>query len=67
MTYQALAFFDLDGTLLDQHSKITPEITEAMTQLKANRVLPIIATGRTEAEIYHIREAAGIYLSSSLS
>ncbi len=60
MTYQALAFFDLDGTLLDQHSKITPEITEAMTQLKNNHVLPIIATGRTETEIHHIRKAAGI-------
>lgn len=31
-----------------------------MTQLKNNHVLPIIATGRTETEIHHIRKAAGI-------
>lgn len=60
MTYQALAFFDLDGTLLDAQSKITPEITQAMHQLKQNNVLPIIATGRTEVEIQQIRQAAGI-------
>ncbi len=60
MNYQALAFFDLDGTLLDGQSKITPEIAQAMAQLIQNKVLPVIATGRTEAEIYEIRETAGI-------
>ena len=51
MNYKALAFFDLDGTLLDEHSQITPEISEAMHRLRQNDVLPIIATGRTETEI----------------
>ncbi len=60
MTYQALAFFDLDGTLLDGEANITPEIAEAMNQLKQNKVLPVIATGRTEIEILNIRAAAGI-------
>ncbi|MFV0557998.1 MAG: Cof-type HAD-IIB family hydrolase [Enterococcus sp.] len=60
MTYQAVAFFDLDGTLLNEKSQITPEITQAIQQLKNNRVLPIIATGRTESEIHHIKQAAGI-------
>lgn len=60
MTYQALAFFDLDGTLLDANSKITPEITAAMQQLQKNHVLPVIATGRTEVEILDIRKTAGI-------
>jgi hydroxymethylpyrimidine pyrophosphatase-like HAD family hydrolase len=30
MNYKALAFFDLDGTLLDEHSQITAEIADAM-------------------------------------
>ncbi|MFB8528814.1 Cof-type HAD-IIB family hydrolase [Enterococcus casseliflavus] len=60
MTYKALTFFDLDGTLLDEHSQITSEITEAMAMLRKNQVLPIIATGRTEPEVTAIREAAGI-------
>ena len=51
MNYKALAFFDLDGTLLDEHSQITPEISEAMHRLRQNDVLPIIATGRTETEV----------------
>ncbi len=60
MTYKALTFFDLDGTLLDEHSQITSEIAEAMAMLRKNEVLPIIATGRTEPEVTAIREAAGI-------
>lgn len=60
LTYKAIAFFDLDGTLLDQNSQITPEVAAGMLQLKANGVLPVIATGRTEIEIQAIREAAHI-------
>lgn len=60
MNYQAIAFFDLDGTLLDAKSQITPEVSEAMLRLKENRVLPVIATGRTEIEITAIRKAAHI-------
>lgn len=58
--YEGIAFFDLDGTLLDSKSQITPEISEAMTQLKKNNVLPIIATGRNEREIQQIKQAANI-------
>lgn len=57
---QALAFFDLDGTLLNENSKITPEITKAISRLKENQVLPIIATGRTIIEIEPIMAASGI-------
>ena len=38
MTYKALTFFDLDGTLLDEHSQITSEIAEAMAMLRKNQV-----------------------------
>ncbi|HGF7863356.1 TPA: HAD-IIB family hydrolase, partial [Enterococcus faecium] len=58
--YRAITFFDLDGTLLDAKSKITPEVAKAMNALKENNVLPVIATGRTEAEIHSIMEDAGI-------
>lgn len=60
MKYRALAFFDLDGTLLDDKSQITPEISEAMAKLKENNVLPIIATGRSENELQAIKAATGI-------
>lgn len=60
MNYQAIAFFDLDGTLLDKNSRITPEVADAMLALKENHVLPVIATGRTEIEILDIRQAAHI-------
>ncbi|MET1239649.1 HAD hydrolase family protein, partial [Enterococcus faecalis] len=44
---KAITFFDLDGTLLDGTSQITPEITAAVAALKDNQILPLIATGRT--------------------
>ncbi|MGX7197644.1 Cof-type HAD-IIB family hydrolase [Enterococcus olivae] len=60
MTYRALAFFDLDGTLLDPHAQIAPEIGPAMAQLKANNILPVIATGRTEFDFDMVRKNTGI-------
>ena len=60
MTYKATAFFDLDGTLLDDKSQVRPEIAQAMTQLKANNILPVIATGRTEVEVAAIMKEANI-------
>lgn len=59
-TYKATAFFDLDGTLLDDKSQVRPEIANAMTQLKENNVLPVIATGRTEVEVASIMKQANI-------
>ena len=58
--FQAVTFFDLDGTLLDQQSKITPEVKQAIDLLKKNNVLPVIATGRTLIEVKEIMEASGI-------
>jgi Cof subfamily protein (haloacid dehalogenase superfamily) len=55
-----LAFFDLDGTLLDGNSKITREVAHALTEMKNNGVLPIIASGRTVFEIKGIMQDAGI-------
>lgn len=57
---KALAFFDLDGTLLDGQSKITSEIAQAMSQLRKNNVMPIIATGRTNIEVEPVLAATGM-------
>lgn len=59
-SFKAVCFFDLDGTLLDARSQITSEVAAAMQQLKANNVLPVIATGRTEIEVLEIMKAANI-------
>ncbi|MGM0213056.1 Cof-type HAD-IIB family hydrolase [Enterococcus sp. AZ109] len=58
--YEAIAFFDLDGTLLNGKSQVSAEVGEAITQLKKNKVLPIIATGRNEQEIQQIKQDAHI-------
>lgn len=60
MTYQALAFFDLDGTLLNHHAQVPSEIAPAMEQLRANHILPIIATGRAEYDFASVRTSANI-------
>ena len=38
--YRAITFFDLDGTLLDAKSKITPEVAKAMNALKKTMFSP---------------------------
>ncbi|MGO4942472.1 Cof-type HAD-IIB family hydrolase [Ruoffia tabacinasalis] len=53
---QSLVFFDLDGTLLNEKSVITPEVEDVLIQLKAKGHLPIIATGRPYSQIKHILE-----------
>ncbi|MHC5229159.1 Cof-type HAD-IIB family hydrolase [Enterococcus sp. LJL99] len=57
---EAVTFFDLDGTLLDHQSQITPEVKKAIDSLKENNILPVIATGRTLIEVEAIMEASGI-------
>ncbi|WP_206859098.1 Cof-type HAD-IIB family hydrolase [Candidatus Enterococcus mangumiae] len=65
--YKAITFFDLDGTLLDGNSKITPEIAAAIQALKDNDILPVIATGRTEMEIRQIMRDAGITSAATMN
>lgn len=52
--YQGAVFFDLDGTLLNQKAEITASIQKAISQLKNNQILPVIATGRTKREVKKI-------------
>lgn len=57
---KGLAFFDLDGTLLNADSKVTPAIADALQQLRENGIMPVIATGRTNLEILEISQDAGV-------
>lgn len=55
-----IVFFDIDGTLVN-HRNVIPESTkEAVKQLKANGVIPVIATGRAPILIYEIQKELGI-------
>lgn len=51
MTYRALVFFDLDGTLMNPQTQIDADVQQALQQLRQRNILPIIATGRTPGEI----------------
>ncbi|WP_249126405.1 HAD hydrolase family protein, partial [Lactiplantibacillus plantarum] len=44
--YQAVVFFDLDGTLMQDDKTVAASSVRAIQQLRANHVLPVIATGR---------------------
>lgn len=55
-----LIFFDLDGTLLNQESLVAPSTLTAITKLKANNIIPVIATGRSNAEITKVQKATKI-------
>lgn len=51
-----IVFFDIDGTLVN-HRNVIPESTkQAVKQLKANGVIPVIATGRAPILIYEIQK-----------
>ncbi|MDR2465668.1 MAG: Cof-type HAD-IIB family hydrolase [Streptococcaceae bacterium] len=57
---KAVCFFDLDGTLLNEKSVLGVDTIQALSQLKANGVLPVIATGRSMKEVKHLVEAGKI-------
>ncbi|MDN6296061.1 MAG: Cof-type HAD-IIB family hydrolase [Alkalibacterium sp.] len=54
MKPNALVFFDLDGTLLNEESLVDEEVKEALVQLKEKGAIPFIATGRSPLEIQHV-------------
>ncbi|SJN26185.1 hypothetical protein FM115_03605 [Marinilactibacillus psychrotolerans 42ea] len=41
MEPKALVFFDLDGTLLNNHSELDQDVIEALEKLKVNKLDPI--------------------------
>lgn len=54
--YKALVFFDLDGTLLNEHSEISQENIVLIQELKERNILPLVASGRAPFEIEKILE-----------
>ena len=54
--YKALAFFDLDGTLLNSQSQLDTDVIDAIHEIRRNGVLPFIATGRGHFELDNIME-----------
>ncbi len=58
--YKGIAFFDLDHTLFNEHTRVDDEVADAMRQLKANQVLPVISTGRNLFEIPNTMQKTGI-------
>lgn len=59
MSYK-IAFFDIDGTLLDEEKRVPPDALEAVRRLKASGVEPVIATGRAPYFIKPVAEELGI-------
>ena len=58
--YKAVVFFDLDGTLFDNEKNVSDENVAAINELRANNILPVIATGRNIFEIQDVLDATGI-------
>jgi len=59
MAYK-IAFFDIDGTLVDEEKRIPPDAIEAIERLKARGVEPVIATGRAPYFFRELAAEAGI-------
>lgn len=57
---KGIVFFDLDGTLLNNDSKIDSNVKKSIDQLVKNSILPVISTGRSPQEIETIIHSSGI-------
>lgn len=59
--YQAIVFFDLDGTLYSaDHHSVSADNVQALQQLRANNILPVINTGRNLSDLAEVRQVTGI-------
>lgn len=66
-TYHAIAFFDLDGTLLNSTSQLDDKVIQALHRIKEKGVLPVIATGRGHFELDDIMAQSGITSAITLN
>lgn len=55
-----LAFFDIDGTLLDSHGQIHPQLYPAITRLKSKGIKTAIASGRPYFAARFLMDELGI-------
>lgn len=58
---KGFVFFDLDGTLLNNHSSVDATTIEAIQKLKENGYEPFLATGRSPAEVRDIMHMTDIH------
>ncbi|KRO00272.1 HAD superfamily hydrolase [Levilactobacillus paucivorans] len=58
--YQAIVFFDLDGTLFDDNKNVLPTSIAAIHEMQQHHILPVIATGRNIFEIQYVLDATNI-------
>ncbi|MED3574426.1 Cof-type HAD-IIB family hydrolase [Cytobacillus praedii] len=59
-TLKKIAFFDIDGTLLDQNKQLPNLTKKALSKLKENGVFVAIATGRAPFMFENLREELDI-------
>lgn len=55
-----IVFFDIDGTLINEHKEIPADTIKAIAELKERGVEPVIATGRAPYFIKPLAETLGI-------
>lgn len=55
-----IVFFDIDGTLINEHKEIPADTIKAVAELKERGVEPVIATGRAPYFIKPLAERLGI-------
>src|SRR5262245_1842491 len=58
-SYDALVL-DLDGTLLDEHSRVSPANREALLAAQAAGVRILVATGRSSLSAHAVLEEIGL-------
>ncbi|RUS45044.1 Cof-type HAD-IIB family hydrolase [Cohnella sp. AR92] len=66
MSYK-IAFFDIDGTLVDEEKQIPADAIEAIRRLKEKGIEPVIATGRAPYFFRNLAEQIGIESYVSLN
>ncbi|AJY75467.1 Cof-type HAD-IIB family hydrolase [Paenibacillus beijingensis] len=66
MTYK-IAFFDIDGTLVNEEKQVPQDTIAAIAELKENGVEPVIATGRAPYFFQPLAELLGIESFVSLN
>ncbi|MCF8566661.1 Cof-type HAD-IIB family hydrolase [Alicyclobacillus tolerans] len=62
-----IAFFDVDGTLLNTEQKVPQSTIEAIQQLKHKGIEPVIATGRPPYHMQELAEEIGITSSINVN
>ncbi|WP_203650794.1 Cof-type HAD-IIB family hydrolase [Secundilactobacillus yichangensis] len=58
--YDAIVFFDLDGTLFDDDKNVLPSSIKAIKEMSQNNILSVISTGRNIFEVQYVLDETGL-------